>query len=85
MLKPLADRVVVERLEQEAKTASGIVLPETSKEKPEEGVVLEVGKDVKELKRGDKIVFGKYSGAEVKVGGRELLIIKEEDVLAIIS
>jgi chaperonin GroES len=85
MLKPLADRVVVERMEQEARTASGIVLPETSKEKPEEGVIIEIGKDVKEVKKGDQIVFGKYSPTEVKVDGRDYLIIKEEDILAVIS
>lgn len=85
MLKPLADRVVVERLEAEAKTASGIVLPEASKEKPEEGVVVAAGKDVKEVKKGDKIVFGKYSPTEVKENGKEFLIIKEEDILAVIA
>jgi chaperonin GroES len=85
MLKPLADRVVIERLDQEAKTASGIVLPETSKEKPEEGTVVSVGKDVKEVKKGDKVVFSKYGPTEVKTEGKEYLIVKEEDILAIIA
>jgi len=85
MLKPLADRVVIKRLEAENKTASGIVLPDNAKEKPEEGEVVEVGKNVKEVKKGDKVVFSKYSPSEVKQDGKEYLIVKEEDVLAIIS
>lgn len=85
MLKPLADRVVVERISAEAKTASGIMLPETAKEKPEEGVVIATGKDVAEVKKGDKIVFKKYSPQEVKIDGKELLIIKEEDILAVVA
>lgn len=84
-LKPLADRVIIKRLEAENKTASGIVLPDTAKEKPEEGEVVEVGKDVKEVKKGDKVVFSKYSPSEVKQDGEEYLIVKEEDVLAIIG
>lgn len=85
MLKPLADRVIVKRIEKEATTASGIVLPETAKEKPEEGEVIEVGKDVKEVKKGDKVVFSKYGPTEIKQKGEELLIIKEEDILAILE
>lgn len=84
MLKPLSDRVIVKRLEAEAKTASGIVLPDSAKEKPEQGEVIACGKDVKEVKKGDKIIFGKYSPTEVKLEGTEYLVIKEEDVLAII-
>lgn len=84
-LKPLADRVIIKRLEAENKTASGIVLPDSAKEKPEEGEVVEVGKDVKEVKKGDKVVFSKYSPSEVKQDGKEYLIVKEEDVLAIIA
>lgn len=84
MLKPLADRLIIKRLEAEEKTASGIVLPDTAKEKPEQGEVLEVGKDVKEVKKGDKVIFSKYSPSEVKVDGNEYLIVKEEDILAII-
>lgn len=85
MLKPLADKVVIERTEAETKTASGIVLPDTAKEKPEIGKVIEVGKDVKEIKKGDRVVFGKYSPSEIKIEGTEFLIVKEEDVLAVIS
>jgi chaperonin GroES len=85
MLKPLADRVVIEQMDQEAKTASGIVLPETSKEKPEEGTVVAVGKDVKEVKKGDKVVFSKYGPTEVKIDNNEYLILKEEEILAIIN
>lgn len=84
MLKPLADRVVLKRLEAEEKTASGIVLPETAKEKPEQGEVIACGKDVKEVKKGDKVIFSKYAGTEAKVSGTEYLIVKEEDILAII-
>lgn len=84
MLKPLADKLVIKRLEAESKTASGIVLPDTAKEKPEQGEVTAVGKDVKEVKKGDKVIFGKYSPTEIKVDGAEYLVIKEEDVLAIV-
>lgn len=84
MLKPLADKLIVKRLEAEEKTASGIVLPDSAKEKPEQGEVIAVGKDVKEVKKGEKIIFGKYSPTEVKISGEEHLVIKEEDVLAII-
>ena len=84
MLKPLADKLIVKRLEAEEKTASGIVLPDSAKEKPEQGEVIAVGKDVKEVKKGEKVIFGKYSPTEVKVDGVEYLVIKEEDVLAII-
>lgn len=93
-LKPLADRLVVEPKEQEETTASGIVLPETAKEKPQEGEVLAVGpgrrndKGVREemdVTVGDRVLFGKYSGTEVKLDGRKLLILKESDILAIIE
>ncbi|MDD3679178.1 MAG: co-chaperone GroES [Patescibacteria group bacterium] len=84
MLKPLADKLIVKRLEAEEKTASGIVLPDSAKEKPEQGEVIAVGKDVKEVKKGEKVIFGKYSPTEVKVDGAEYLVIKEEDVLAIV-
>ena len=84
MLKPLADKLIVKRLEAEEKTASGIVLPDSAKEKPEQGEVIAVGKDVKEVKKGERVIFGKYSPTEVKVDGVEYLVIKEEDVLAII-
>lgn len=85
MLKPLADRVVIKRIEKEAATASGIVLPESAKERPEQGEVVEIGKDVKEVKKGNKVVFAKYGPTEVKVEGTEFLIVKEEDILAVVS
>lgn len=93
MIKPLGDRVVIEALDQEEKTASGIVLPDTAKEKPQEGKVVAVGsgtlKDGEriplEVKVGDRVIFSKYAGTEVKIDGRELLIMRESDVLAIIG
>ena len=93
-LKPLEDRVVVERLEAEEKTAGGIVLPDTAKEKPKQGKVIAVGpgKTLESGKRaelnvkvGDKILFASYAGTEVKVEGKELLIMKEDDILAVIE
>ena len=81
-LTPLADRLVLKRVEATQKTKSGIVLPDTAKEKPEEGEVVAAGKEVKE---GDKVLFSKYAPTEVKVEGVEYLIVKEEDVLAIIK
>ena len=93
MIKPLGDRVVIEALDQEEETASGIVLPDTAKEKPQEGKVVAVGsgtlKDGEriplEVKVGDRVIFSKYAGTEVKIDGRELLIMRESDVLAIIE
>lgn len=93
-LKPLADRLVVEPKEREETTTSGIILPETAKEKPQEGEVLAVGpgrrndKGVREemdVTVGDRVLFGKYSGTEVKLDDQKLLILKESDVLAIIE
>ena len=92
-IQPLGDRVLIKRLEAEEKTKGGIVLPDTAKEKPQEGKVVAVGKgktvDGKqlslELREGDKVLFGKYSGTEVTVDGEELLIVKEEDVLAVVK
>ncbi|MBD5164854.1 co-chaperone GroES [Helicobacter sp.] len=81
--KPLGERVLVERLEEDTKTASGIIIPDNAKEKPLEGVVQAIGNEVKEVKVGDKVVFGKYSGTEVKIDGKEYLILKLEDVLGI--
>ena len=92
--KPLGDRILVKPKESEEKTASGIVLPDTAKEKPQEGEVIAVGSGVKdsegkviamEVKVGDKVLYSKYSGTEVKINGKEHLIIKESDVLAIIE
>ena len=92
--KPLHDRVVVKRLETDEKTAGGIIIPDTAKEKPSEGEVLAVGPgevadDGKlkpmNVKKGDKILFGKWSGNEVTIDGEELLIMKESDILGIID
>lgn len=92
MIKPLGDRVVIEAIAKEETTASGIVLPETAKEKPQEGKVVAVGsgtlKDGEriplELKEGDRVIFSKYAGTEVKLDGKEYLIMREADVLAIL-
>ena len=90
--RPLHDRVVVKRLEEELKTKGGIIIPDTAKEKPQEGVVVAVGngkilENGKRLemsvKAGDHILFGKYTGSEVKLDGEELLILREDEVLAI--
>jgi len=90
----LADRVIVERLEQETKTASGIVLPEAAAEKPDQGKVVAVGngkilEDGKvrplDVKVGDKVLFGKYSGQAVKVDGKEVLVMREDDIMAIVQ
>ena len=93
-IQPLGDRVVIEVLEAKEKTKGGIVLPETAKEKPQEGKVVAVGKgkvtdDGKvvslEVKVGDKVLYGKYSGTEVNIDEKEYLIVKEEDILAIVK
>jgi chaperonin GroES len=93
-LTPLGDRVLVERLEAEAVTAGGIVLPDSAKEKPIQGRVVAVGQGRRkedgtvvalELKVGDRILFGKYGGTDVKLDGEEYLIMKEDDVLALIE
>ncbi|MGE5622591.1 MAG: co-chaperone GroES [Bacillota bacterium] len=93
-LRPLHDRVIVKRLDQETKTASGIVLPEAAAEKPDQGKVLAVGngkilEDGKvrplDVKVGDIVLFGKYSGQTVKVEGEEVLVMREEDIMAIVQ
>ena len=94
-IRPLGDRVVIKPLEAEAKTKGGIVLPDTAKEKPQEGKVVAVGKgkvldsgsiQAPEVKAGDKVLYGKYSGNEITTkDGEELLIMREEDILAIIK
>lgn len=93
-LRPLHDRVIVRRLEAETKTAGGIVIPDSAAEKPIKGEVVAVGNgkllengEVRPLdvKVGDKVLFGKYSGTEVKVDGEELLVMREEDIMAIIE
>ena len=94
MIRPLFDRVVIERTEEATQTASGLFLPETAKEKPAEGVVIAVGNgrvndkgETKELtvKVGDKVLFSKYAGTEIKVQGEERLILREDDILGIIE
>ena len=93
-LKPLGDRIVVRTLEAETKTKSGLVLPDTAKEKPQEAKVLSVGPGclledctVKalEVRSGDRVLYGKYAGTEVKISGEQYLILREEDVLAIVK
>ena len=92
--RPLGDRVLVKRVEEESKTKGGIIIPDTAKEKPQEGEVVAVGPGARddsgkvnalELKAGDRILFGKWSGTEVKVDGEDLLIMKESDILGVIA
>ena len=93
-IRPLQDRVIVKRIEEEEKTKGGIIIPDTAKEKPQEGKVIAVGKgkvndDGKvtplDVKVGDKILFGKYSGSEIKLNGEEHLIMREDDILGIVE
>ena len=93
-IRPLQDRVIVKRLEEEEKTKGGIIIPDTAKEKPQEGKVIAVGKGKMtdegkliplDVKVGDKILFGKYSGTEIKIEGEEHLIMREEDILGVIE
>ena len=92
--RPLQDRVVIRRLEGEEKTKGGIIIPDTVKEKPQEGEVIAVGPGARDesgklvpldLKAGDIVLFGKWSGSEVKIGGQELLIMKESDIMGVIE
>ncbi len=92
-LRPLHDRVIVKRLDQETKTASGLIIPDAAAEKPDQGQVLAVGNgkvlengEVRKLdvKVGDRVLFGKYSGQTVKVDGNELLVMREEDIMAVL-
>ena len=92
--RPLHDRVVVRRLEAEEKTSGGIIIPDTAKEKPQQGEVVAVGPGARDdsgklvepsVRAGDRILFGKWSGTEVKLGGEELLIMKESDILGVIE
>lgn len=92
--RPLQDRVLVRRVESEEKTAGGIILPDTAQEKPSEGVVVAVGPGVRDEKgayikpdvaEGNRIVFGKWSGTEIKIGGEDLLIMKEADIMGVIE
>jgi chaperonin GroES len=93
-LRPLHDRVIVKRLDQETKTASGLIIPDAAAEKPDQGEVLAVGNGkvsdtgvlrALEVKVGDRVLFGKYSGQAVKVDGDELLVMREEDIMAIVN
>jgi chaperonin GroES len=92
--RPLHDRVVVRRITAEEKTAGGIIIPETAKEKPQEGEVVSVGPGARneqgqivalDVKAGDRVLFGKWSGTEVKIGGEELLVMKESDIIGIVD
>jgi len=93
-LRPLHDRVIVKRLDQETKTASGLIIPDAAAEKPDQGEILAIGNgkvqdngQVRplEVKVGDRVLFGKYSGQAVKVDGEELLVMREEDIMAVVS
>ena len=93
-LRPLQDRILVKRIEEEEKTAGGIFIPDTAKEKPQMGQIISVGNGKKtedgkvipvDLKAGDKVLFGKYSGTEVKVEGDDFLIMREDDILGVIE
>ena len=93
-IRPLHDRVIVKRIEEERRSAGGIVIPDTAAEKPEQGEILAVGKGKKDdngklipidVKVGDRVLFGKWSGTEVKLDGEELLIMKESDIMGIVE
>lgn len=84
-LRPLFDRIIVERIEAKSKTAGGIIIPETAKEKPLEAIVIAVGKDVKEIDVGDKIFCARFSGNELKIEDKDYLILKESDVLGVVD
>ena len=93
-IRPLQDRIIVKRIEEEEKTKGGIIIPDSAKEKPMEGEVISVGsgkvldngtKQTPEVKAGDRVLFGKYSGTEVKIDGTEHLIMREDDILGVIE
>lgn len=93
-VKPLQDRVLIERVEEETKTAGGIIIPDNNKEKPAQGKVLAVGSGYRnqdgssralEVKAGDTVLFGKYAGTEVKVEGKDMLIMREDDILGVMA
>ena len=94
-IRPLQDRIIVERVEEETKTAGGIIIPDTvSKEKPQQGKVIAVGKGKVtpegkvlplDVKKGDRVLFGKYAGSEIKIDGKEYLIMREDDILGVIE
>ena len=92
--RPLHDRVLIRRVEQEERTAGGIIIPDTAKEKPQQGEVIAVGPGARDesgkiqpldMKAGDRVLFGKWSGTEVRVGGEDLLIMKESDIMGILE
>jgi chaperonin GroES len=93
-IRPLHDRIIVERLEEETKTAGGLIIPDTAKEKPQQGKVIAVGKgkvteDGKvlgmDVKVGDRVLFGKYAGTEIKIEGKEYMMMREDDVLGVVE
>lgn len=93
-LRPLHDRILVERVEEESQTKGGIIIPDTAKEKPAEGIIKAVGngkigddgkKTPLDLKEGDKVLFGKYAGTEIKIDGKEYIVMREDDVLGVIE
>ncbi len=93
-IRPLQDRIIVERVEEETTTASGIIIPDTAKEKPQEGKVIAVGNGKKtedgkviplDVKVGDKVLFGKYAGTEIKIKGKEYMMMREDDILGIVE
>jgi chaperonin GroES len=93
-LRPLNDRIIIERMDPETKTASGIIIPESGAEKPDQGIVVAVGAgkvlengDIRPvgLKAGEKVIFGKYAGQTVKVEGKELLVMREDDIMAVVE
>jgi chaperonin GroES len=93
-IRPLQDRIIVQRIEEEEKTAGGIIIPDTAKEKPQIGKIIAAGNGKKtedgkvlpmDVKKGDKVLFSKYAGSEVKIDGEEYLIMKEDDILGIVE
>jgi len=93
-LRPLHDRIIVKRIEEEEKTVGGIIIPDTAKEKPQQGKVIAVGKgkilengkvNPMTIKKGDRVLFGKYAGTDIKIDGEEHLIMREDDILAIVQ
>jgi chaperonin GroES len=94
MIRPLQDRILVKRIEAEEKTAGGIIIPDTAKEKPQEGEVIAVGRGKRlesgefqalDLKKGDRVLFSKYGGTDVKIDGQDYLIMREDDILGVIE
>ena len=92
--RPLGDRVLVKRVEEESKTKGGIIIPDTAKEKPQEGEVVSVGPGARgedgklvalDVKKGDRVLFGKYAGTEIKIDGDEFLMMREEDILGVLA